>query len=80
MGFEGIMLSEINQRKTNMDGLSLLLKNDFIFFIFFLILYIFLTVVGLHCCLRALSSCGKWRLLFIVVLRLHIVIVVERGL
>jgi len=35
MDLEGIMLSEINQRKTNMDALSLLLKKTlFIFFIF----------------------------------------------
>ena len=34
--------------------------------IFFLV-YLFLAALGLHCCTRAFSSCGKWGLLFVVV-------------
>ena len=37
-------------------------KNKFI--------YLFLAVLGLCCCARAFSSCGKWGLLFVVVRRL----------
>ena len=31
---------------------------------------LFLVALGLHCCSRAFSSCGKWELLFVVVCRL----------
>ena len=37
-------------------------KNKFIYFI-----YLFLAALGLHCCVRALSSCGEWELLFVAV-------------
>ena len=40
--------------------------NLFLFFIFF-INYLYLAALGLHCCARALSSCGKQGLLFVVV-------------
>ena len=33
----------------------------------FLFMYLFLVVLGLHCCMRAFSRCGEWGLLFIVV-------------
>ena len=33
------------------------------FFFFFLKTYLFLDVLGLRCCVQALSSCSKWRLL-----------------
>ena len=47
-------------------------------FIFFemgdlLFIYLFLVVLGLHCYLQTFSSCGKWGLVFIVMLRLLIV-------
>ena len=42
--------------------------NKFIYFI-----YLFLAALGLHCCMRAFSSCGEWGLLFIVVRGLLIV-------
>ena len=47
-------------------------------FIFFemgelLFTYLFLVVLGLHCYLQTFSSCGKWGLVFIVMLRLLIV-------
>ena len=31
--------------------------------LFFLKIYLFLAVLGLHCCARAFSSCGEWGLL-----------------
>ena len=54
------------------------------FFLFFLInLFIYLAVLGLHCCAQAFSSCGEQGLLFVAVCRLLIVVaslVVEHGL
>ena len=41
---------------------TLFLKNKFIYFT-----YLFLAVLGLHCCARAFSSCSEWGLLFVVV-------------
>ena len=46
-------------------------------------IFIFLVLLGLHCCAQAFSSCGKRGLLFIVVRRLLIAVaslVVEHGL
>ena len=38
---------------------------------FFIFIYLFiLAVLGLYRCMRAFSSCGKWGLLFVTVLRL----------
>ena len=42
-----------------------------------------MAALGLRCCARALSSCGEWGILFIVVRRLLIAVaslVVEHGL
>ena len=42
-----------------------------------------MAALGLHCCARALSSCGKWGLLFVVVRGLLIAVaslVAEHGL
>ena len=42
-----------------------------------------MAALGLHCCVRAFSSCGEWVLLFIVVHRLLIVMasfIAEHGL
>ena len=50
---------------------------------FFLFYYLFLAVLGLRCCARAFSSCGKWGLLLIGVCGLLIVVaslVAELGL
>ena len=59
----------------------------FIFIIlkFYLVSFIclFLVALGLHCCVRAFSSCGQRGLLFIAVHRLLIAmssLVVEHGL
>ena len=41
---------------------TLFLKNKFIYFT-----YLFLAVLGLHCCARDFSSCSEWGLLFVVV-------------
>ena len=30
------------------------------------IIYLFLAVLGLRCCVRTFSSCGEWGLLFVV--------------
>ena len=68
-----------------MKGVSFELS-FFLFFFFFLVnlfIYLFLAVLGLHCCMRASSSCGEWGLLFVVVHRLLIVVaslVAEHGL
>ena len=37
------------------------------FFFFNKFIYLFLVVLGLHCCARAFSSCGEWGLLFVEV-------------
>ena len=55
------------------------------FFFFFLIkfIYLFLAALGLHCCARALFSCGEWGLLFVAVRELLIAVaslVAVRGL
>ena len=45
------------------------------FFLFsFLFFYLFLAAFGLHCCVRAFSSCGEWGLLFVAVRGLLIVV------
>ena len=36
----------------------------------YLFIYLFMAVLGLHCCARAFSSCSEWGLLFIAVRRL----------
>ena len=36
-------------------------------FFFFIKIYLFMAVLGLHFCVRAFSSCGKWGPLFITV-------------
>ena len=55
----------------------------FLFSFFFKInLFLFLAALGLCCCVRAFSSCGEWRLLFVVVRRLLIAVaslVTEQG-
>ena len=38
--------------------------------LFFFLIYLFLAALGLRCCTRAFSSCGKRGLLFVVVCRL----------
>ena len=52
-------------------------------FLGFFIFYLFLTALGLCCCVWAFSSCGKWGLLFIAVRGLLTAVaslVAERGL
>ena len=47
------------------------------------IIYVFLAALGLHCCVRAFSSCGEQGLLFIAVCGLLIAaasLVAEHGL
>ena len=49
----------------------------------YLLIYLFLPVLGLRCCARAFSSCGEQGLLFVVVRGLPIAVaslVVEHGL
>ena len=46
-----------------------------LFGVFFLVfIYVFLAVVGLHCCGWAFSSCGEQGLLFVAVHRLLIAV------
>ena len=50
---------------------------------FYLFIYLFLAALGLRCCARAFSSCGKWGLLFVAVHGLLIAVaslVAEHGL
>ena len=52
-------------------------------YIFFNLIYLFLAALGLRCCMRALSSCGEWGLLFVAVCGLLIAVaslVAEHGL
>ena len=52
------------------------------FFLIYLLMYLFLAALGLHCCARAFSSCGEQGLLFVAVHRLLIVVaslVAEHG-
>ena len=56
---------------------------SFFLILFFIFYFLFLAVLGLHCCMRVFSSCGERGLLFIAVHGLVIVVaslVVERGL
>ena len=39
-------------------------------FLFLSMIYLFMAMLGLHCCIWAFSSCGKWGLLFLAVHRL----------
>ena len=53
------------------------------YFIYLFIYFLFLAVLGLHCCAWAFSSCGERGLLFVAVRRLLIVVaslIVEHGL
>ena len=63
------------------------LNHSLLFICFFnkliLFIYIFLTALGLRCCMWAFSSCGELGLLFVAVYRLLIVVaslVAEHGL
>ena len=64
------------------DGVIVTVARD-LWVLFFLILFIFLAALGLHCCARAFSSCGEQGLLFVAVHGLLIAVaslVVEHGL
>ena len=57
--------------------------SHFFFFFNINLFILFLAVLGLHCCLRAFSSCSKQGLLFVAVRGLLIVVaslVAEHGL
>ena len=43
------------------------MKKSFIIILFIYLFYLFLAVLGLHCCAQAFSSCGKWGLPFVAV-------------
>ena len=47
---------------------------SFFFFLINLFIYLFLAALGLRCCTRAFSSCGKRGLLFVAVRGLPIVV------
>ena len=54
-----------------------------VFFNFIYLFIYFLAALGLHCCVRPFSSCGKWGLLFVAACRLLIAVaslVAEHGL
>ena len=44
---------------------------------FSLFVYLFMAVLGLHCCMRAFSSCGERGLLFVTV---HVLLIVVASL
>ena len=55
----------------------------FVFLIKLFFIYLFLAALGLRCCARAFSSCGKWGLLLVAVCGLLIAVaslVAEYGL
>ena len=55
----------------------------FFFFSYSILFILFVTALGLRCCAQAFSSCGEWRLLFVAVCGLLIVVaslVAEHGL
>ena len=65
--------------------LHILYSSNFFFFFkkLYLFIYLFLVVLGLLCCARALSSCSEWGLLYIAARRLLIAVaslVAEHGL
>ena len=67
----------------DMVYLSICLVNAFFFFSLRFNFYLFLAALGLRCCAWACSSCGEWRLLFIVVRGLLLAVaslVAEHGL
>ena len=63
--------------------LKLMIIHSFLKILFIYFIYLFLAASGLHCCVRAFSSCGERVLLFIVVHGLLLAVsslVVEHGL
>ena len=50
------------------------LINKSIYLSIYLFIYLFMAVLGLRCCVRAFSSCGEWRLLFVAVCGLLIAV------
>ena len=59
-----------------------LLCTSIFFFLTVLFIYLFLAVLGLHCCTQAFSSCGEEGLFFVAVHGLLIAVtslVVEHG-
>ena len=61
----------------------LVISSVILFSLFKFFKNLLLAALGLRCCARAFSSCGEWRLLFIVVRGLLIAVaslVVEHGL
>ena len=55
----------------------------YVIYIYLNVFILFLAVLGLHCCARAFSSCGKQQLLFVAVRGLLITVaslVMEHGL
>ena len=53
------------------------------FFLTFYFVYLFLTLLGLHCCVRAFPSCSEQGLLFVAVCGLPIAVaslVMEHGI
>ena len=47
---------------------------------FYLFIYLFLAVLGLHCCAQAFSSCGEWGLVAVHRLLIVVASLVEHGL
>ena len=54
--------------------ISFFFNNIFFLSFFIYLIYLFLAVLGLHCCLRAFSGCGERGLLFVVLHGLLIVV------
>ena len=48
-------------------SISFFLTYIFKIYLFIYLIYLFMAVLGLRCCARAFSSCGKWGPLFIAV-------------
>ena len=74
-------IPHLSRKASSFLPLSMMLAVVLVVFFFFeatayllllLFIYLFLAVLGLHCCTWAFSSCGEWGLLFAVVHGLQI--------
>ena len=59
---------------TTFDSMAFFFNEKKMYVCIYLFIYLFLAVLGLHCCARAFSSCGELGLLFVAVCGLLIVV------
>ena len=84
MIYNVVLISAVQQSDSVIHIYTFFLKYVYIYIYLFICLFIlFLAALGLHCCARAFSSCGKQGLFFVAVHGLLIVVaslVAEHGL